>query len=72
VLCDPTYLVWKEGIPFEATTGRAAFIDGLLDEIFPGIKSLSLNHYLTVETDVTLGAIGHWLGTKTSSGYVIA
>ena len=24
VLCDPTDLIWREGIPFEAMTGRTA------------------------------------------------
>ena len=28
VLCDPIDLIWREGTPFEAMTGRTAFIDG--------------------------------------------
>ena len=38
VLCDPTDLIWREGILFEAMTGRTAYIDGLLAEIFRGFS----------------------------------
>ena len=31
--CDPTPLIWREGIPFEVLTRRTAFVDGLLDEV---------------------------------------
>ena len=33
-----------------------------------GIISLSPYHYLTDVTDVTLGASGVWLGTRTGTG----
>ena len=34
VVCDLTDLIWRQGTPFEAMTGRRAFIDGPLAEIF--------------------------------------
>ena len=34
VLCDPTDLIWRKETPFEAMTGRRAFTDGLLAEVF--------------------------------------
>ena len=37
VLCDPSDLIWRKGIPFEAMTGRtAASSDGILAEVFQG------------------------------------
>ena len=36
VLCDPIDHIWRLGTPFEAITGRTAFIDGLLAEGFRG------------------------------------
>ena len=41
VLCDPTDLIWRKGIPFEAMTGRSApSSDGLLAEVFWGFPRL--------------------------------
>ena len=34
MLCNPTDLIWRQGIPFEAMTGHTAFIDGLLADVF--------------------------------------
>ena len=40
VLCDPTDLIWRKGIPFEAMTGStASSSDGLLAEVFCGFSS---------------------------------
>ena len=40
VLCDPTDLIWMEGTPFEAMTGRiATSSDGLLAEVFLSSKA---------------------------------
>ena len=40
VLCDPTYLIWRHGTPFEAMTGRTApSSDGLLAQVFLGCKA---------------------------------
>ena len=33
-LCYPTDLICRDGTPFEAATGRTAFIDSLLAEVF--------------------------------------
>ena len=38
MLCDPIDLIWREGTPFEAITGRTDFIDGLLAEVFRGFS----------------------------------
>ena len=35
-MCDPTDLIWREGTPFEAVTGRTVFIDCLLAEVLRG------------------------------------
>jgi hypothetical protein len=78
-LCDPTDLIWRKGIPFEAIIGRkATSSDFLLAEVFlghkaksgdmctaPGIISLSSS---SLATDVTLRANGLWLGTRTGAG----
>jgi hypothetical protein len=40
MLCDLTDLIWREEIPFEAMTGRTAFIDGLLAEVSRGFPQL--------------------------------
>ena len=41
VLCDPTDLIWRKGIPFEAMIGRTApSSDGLLAEVFWGFPQL--------------------------------
>jgi hypothetical protein len=68
--------------PFEATTGRTAFIDDLLADVFQGfpqlqtpgylctasaIISLSSYHLLPDVSDVTLGLSGLWLGTRTGA-----
>ena len=37
VLCDPTYLIWRKGTPFEAMTVRTALSsEVLIAEIFRG------------------------------------
>ena len=71
----------EEGTPFEAMTGRTAFIESLLAEVFlscnanarryvhsPKIISLSSLSLETDVTDVTLRASGHGLGTGTGAG----
>ena len=41
VLCNPTYLIWRKGTPFEAMTGHTApSSDGLLAEVFWGFPQL--------------------------------
>ena len=40
VLCDPTDLIWRKGIPFETMTGRTSpSSDGLLAEVYRGFSS---------------------------------
>ena len=43
VLCKPTELFWRQGIPFEEMTGRTAFINGLLAEVSGDFLSFKLN-----------------------------
>ena len=38
VLCDPTNLIWRNGVLFKAMTGGTAFIDDLLAEVFLSCK----------------------------------
>ena len=40
VLCDPTDVIWRQGTPFEAMTGRTAFIDGHLAEVLQRFPQL--------------------------------
>ena len=42
VLSDPTYIIWREGTPFEAITDRTVFIDGILSEVFGFFLSLKV------------------------------
>ena len=81
MLCYLTDLIWREGTPFETMTGRTAFVDGLLAEVFQGFfPSCKVNdkisvrspwyHVIITQTDVTnmtLGTSGFWLGTRTKT-----
>ena len=40
VLCDPTDLVWRKEIPFEAMTARTTFINDFLAEVFRAFPHL--------------------------------
>ena len=81
VLCDPTYLIWRKGTPFEAMTGLTApSSDGLLAKVSsairqkpedlrtaPRIISLSPLSLATDVTEATHGASGLRLGTRTGA-----
>ena len=59
-----------DGTPFEAMTGHAVSIHGLLAEVFLSCKASPRYHLITsyhYPKDVTFGAIGHWLGTRTGA-----
>ena len=40
LLCDPTESIWMLGTLFEAMTGRTAFINGFLVEVFRAFPQL--------------------------------
>ena len=40
VLCDSTDLIWRDGTPFDAMTGRKIFIDYLLAEVYRDFPQL--------------------------------
>ena len=40
MLCDPSDFIWRKGTPFDAKTGRTAPSDGLLAEVFRGLRQM--------------------------------